>query len=205
MRLKAPARTEVTEQEEREQQLRDFIKSGLESAVGAADALMLIARAPDSQPARILFEMSQSLAARGLGAVIVLVGASVALVGQSWKLNFASGFQHEIRVLRDPRYLDGHEQLIVGENAVWFGDCMRREPDKRDAFASFVNGNTATAQQNRKAFKRIWAAAIPVYAHSSPAVREQEKPKPDMAEVSSSLLPAGTIETLESWQVSTRH
>lgn len=205
MRLKAPARNEVTEREEREQQLRDFIKSGLESTAGAADAIMLIARAPDSLPARILFEMSETLAAGGLGAEIVLVGASVALVGQSWKLNFASGFQHEIRVLRDPRYLDGHEQLVIGECAVWFGDCMRREPDKRDAFASFVNGSEASARQNRKAFKRLWATAVPIYAHSLPVVREAQTPKPAMTEIPASALPAGTIETLEAWQVSTRH
>ncbi len=203
MRLKPPARNETTEREEREQQLRDFIQSSMDGMTGGADALLLLARAPDSLPARILFEMSETLAARGLGAQIALVGASVALIGQSWKLNFDNGFGHEIRVLRDPRFLDGHEQLIIGERSLWFGDSMRREPEKRDAFSSFVKGDEAAARRNRQSFKRIWGSAIPVYAHNSPF--GCALPQPQLPEIPPSALPAGAIEVLEAWQVSTRH
>ena len=43
----------------------------------------------------------------------------------------------EIRWAKNPRMLDAHEQLVIGPNSTWMGDCMRRDPTKRDAFQSF--------------------------------------------------------------------
>ena len=43
----------------------------------------------------------------------------------------------EVRWAANPRFLDAHEQLVVGDTASWTGDCMRRDPEKRDAFQSF--------------------------------------------------------------------
>ena len=209
MNLKSPPRKETTEREERQQQLRDFIGSSLDALQDGPDSVLLIARAPDSLPARILFELSKVLAARNLGARIAFTGAATATVGDAWRLNFDTAFAHEIRVLRDPRFLDGHEQLVLGRHSVWFGDSMRREPDKRDAFASFVAGSADMVAQSRATFQRVWAAALPIYAHRSPTqdVTAQAQPEPEAVQQAkqSNGLPPGSLETLEAWQVSTRH
>ncbi len=212
MQLKSPPRNATTEREERATQLRDFITSNLESLSEGPAAILLIARAPDSLPARIIFEMSEVLASRRLGAQIAFTGAAVATDGDAWRMQFDPAFSHEIRVLRDARYLDGHEQLVLGGRSLWFGDCMRREPDKRDAFASFVDGNEAVAAHSRAAFKRVWVAAKPIYAHGqvhdrqAPAAADEAVPAaPVAASTVAAGVPPGSIETLEAWQVSTRH
>ena len=209
MRLKSPPRNETTEREEREQQLRDFINSNLDSLSQGPDAMLLIARAPDSLPARILFEMSPVLASRRLGAQFAFTGAAVATDGDAWRMQFDPAFIHEIRVLRDPRYLDGHEQLVLGGRSMWFGDSMRREPDKRDAFASFIDGNEAASAHSRATFKRVWVAAKPIYAHGvaphTPAPPAESEAVPAAAAQLAAGMPPGSVETLEAWQVSTRH
>ena len=213
MRLKSPHRNEATEREERELQLRDFITSNLDGLREGADCVLLFARAPDSLPARIVFALSETLAARNLGARFVFAGAAAATSGDAWRLNFDPAFGHETRIVRDPRYLDGHEQLILGGRSVWFGDSMRREPDKRDAFTHFVDGCEPTAASCRATFGRIWKAAVPVYAHGlaaqSLAAQPLAQPAPAAAASiqpkTESNLPPGGLETLEAWQVSTRH
>ena len=207
MQLKSPPRNATTEREEREAQLRDFITSNLASLIEGPDAMLLIARAPDSLPARILFEMSSVLASHNLGAQIAFTGAAVATDGDAWRMQFDPSFTHEIRVLRDPRYLDGHEQLVLGGRSLWFGDSMRREPDKRDAFVSFVDGNEEVTARSRATFKRVWMAAKPIYAHGPVAVVVAPAAEPESmpaAQVAAGV-PPGTVETLEAWQVSTRH
>ena len=208
MRLKSPIRNEATEREEREEQLRDFIKANLDGLREGADSVLLFARAPDSLPARVVFELSQVFAAHNLGARFVFAGAAAATSGDQWRLNFDKAFSHEIRLLRDSRYLDGHEQLVLGGRSVWFGDSMRREPDKRDAFVHFVDGCEPTAARSRATFGRIWHAAVPVYAHSlTPQPPAEPLSAPDvLAQPQSETgLPPGGLETLEAWQVSTRH
>ena len=208
MRLKSPLRNETTEREEREQQLRDFIKSNLDSLSEGPDALLLFARAPDSLVARIVFELSEALAARKLGARFVFAGAAAATSGDAWRLNFDPAFSHEIRILRDPRYLDGHEQLVLGRCSVWFGDSMRREPDKRDAFIHYVGSCERTATRTRATFHRVWAAASPIFANgpvSLPAVQPEPAREAPALSGSATALPPGGLETLEAWQVSTRH
>ena len=208
MRLKSPPRTDKTEREEREQQLRDFIRSNLDGLAEGAGAVLLFARAPDSLPARIVFELSETLAARNAGARFVFAGAAAAASGEQWRLNFDPAFGHEIRILRDPRYLDGHEQLVLGGRSVWFGDSMRREPEKRDAFVHVVDGCEETAARCRATFQHVWAAAAPIYAHGLDAgATAQPLPVPEapVPPKTENALPPGGLETLEAWQVSTRH
>lgn len=207
MRLKSPPRNETTQREEREQQLRDFITSNLDQLTEGPAAMLLIARAPDSLPARVIFELSSALAKRNLGAQIAFTGAAVATDGDAWRMQFDPAFAHEIRVLHDPRYLDGHEQLVLGGRSLWFGDCMRREPEKRDAFASFVDDNEAASARSRATFNRIWAAAKPIYAHGqAPAVvTPTVEAVPIQTATVAEGVPPASVDTLEAWQVSTRH
>ena len=98
---------------------------------------------------------------------------------------------------------------MLGRHSVWFGDCMRRDPDKRDAFTCFVTGSADTVVQTRATFQRVWAAAIPIYVHRLPSADASVQPQLEPEAVQQSnqsrgLLP-GSLETLEAWQVSTRH
>ena len=92
---------------------------------------------------------------------------------------------------------------MASETAVRIASSAQGQVSIRDAFSSFINGDIVAARSNRQAFKQIWGSAIPIYAHNSPVGREL--PTPQLPEVPHSPLPAGVIEALEAWQVSTRH
>ncbi len=56
----------------------------------------------------------------------------------------------------NPRLLDAHEQLVVGESACWTGDCMRRDPRKRDAFETYLGDCREGARWAATSFERLW-------------------------------------------------
>ena len=60
------------------------------------------------------------------------------------------------------RLLDAHEQLVLGAVSSWTGDCMRRDPQERDAFELFGDDNRELADWAVKSFERIWAMTKPV-------------------------------------------
>ena len=203
MRMKSAPRTEDLERAEREQKLKDFIIANLDHLQQGADSILLVARAPNGPASRVLFQLTSELASRQLGAQIAFAGAVNASTGETWRFGFDPDFTHEIRLLRDPRFLDGHEQLVLGGRSLWFGDSMRREPDKRDAFTCFFDGDVAAANQARSTFQRLWSSGEPIYAHSLPD--PVCPPKPEATEQPASAVPPNAIDTLEAWQVSTRH
>ena len=63
------------------------------------------------------------------------------------------------RFLTDARMLEAHEQLVLGPATVWIGDCMRRDPSKRDAFETYCDLNVPTARSARRSFERMWSMA----------------------------------------------
>ncbi|MCB1509634.1 MAG: hypothetical protein KDJ36_01930 [Hyphomicrobiaceae bacterium] len=68
----------------------------------------------------------------------------------------------EVRWAANPRLMDAHEQLVIGSESSWVGDCMRRDPDKLDAFQSFNESCLEAAGWARISFERLWAAAKPL-------------------------------------------
>jgi hypothetical protein len=71
-------------------------------------------------------------------------------------------FTLSARIATDLRLADAHEQLVLGPAASWYGDCMRRDPMKRDAYECFAANCTQTATWARISFERLWASAKPV-------------------------------------------
>jgi hypothetical protein len=63
-----------------------------------------------------------------------------------------------VRIANNPRLLDAHEQLIVGD-AIWYGDSMRRDPMKRDAFECTVVHDLEAVRRARAAFDNLWHSA----------------------------------------------
>jgi hypothetical protein len=216
MNARSPLPTGPRAREEREATLRAFILGEIEAASGERpDAIAVLAFSPESPVTRAVLSLSGDLAARGMGATIILTGGAAATANETWDLVFSSSFTHEIRLTTNPRVLDGHEQLIIGDRAVWFGDCMRRDPEKRDAFEKFVTGEPRETQAARLTFARLWQNAQPIYANAQVAA-VTVGPASSADEAPASALPPnvatmGTtsgkdiLETLEAWQPATRH
>lgn len=215
MRAKTPPFKPFETKEERETNIRAFIREALdESAEGRIDAIAVVARSPSSPVMAALLSLSDELAERRIGATIVLAGGATAAEDETWSLSFSARFVHEIRLTANPRILDAHEQLIVGDAAVWFGDCMRRDPDKRDSYSSAIPADAAVARGCRFTFQALWRCAQSIYrssaltsvvvstAASVPA--EQAAPDTPSALVGPSV-GGSTLDTLAAWQPSTRH
>jgi hypothetical protein len=92
-----------------------------------------------------------------------------------------------VRCARHPRLIEAHEQLVLGPQACWIGDSMRRDPTKCDAFESYVEGCGEAAGCALVSFERLWVACEPLLVRGlrSPApVNEtgtppEALPKPD--------------------------
>lgn len=205
--------------EEREARIKDFIVSALdERASGRADAIAVLALSPASPVMKALLSLSDELAKRRVGAHIVLAGGATASEDETWSMSFSAKFIHEIRLTSNPRVLDGHEQLVVGDQGVWYGDCMRRDPWKRDAFASFLPNDIAATRSGRTTFGRLWSGAQSIYRNavlSSVIVTTSVGAEPcsvstmvpAVADDHDRLAAAGAsiAETLAAWEPSTRH
>lgn len=165
MHAKPQPNSESCNREVRDLRLRDFISSSVERLDGGLDDILVIARSPETIGPRVLLSLSAALAQRRVAARMVFAGVPDVGIGETWQISFDPGFAHELRILRDCRYLDGHEQIVIGGRHVWFGDSMRREPDKRDAFSSFVTDNASEAGKSRMTFERIWRAGERIYTN----------------------------------------
>jgi len=219
MRPKNPPFKPFETREERENSLRDFVRASLDETVnGRVDAIVLLARSPSSPVVAALLAVSAELAERRVGVAIVLAGGTAAAENETWNLTFSADLVHEIRLTSNPRVLDGHEQLIVGDRSVWYGDCMRRDPSKRDAFSLTLENNPEVARAGRFAFRALWQRAQSIYRNT--ALSSVVVASSDAAGSSTvAVVPAGPMETLgglgggnasiaetlAAWHPSTRH
>ncbi|HMN36892.1 MAG TPA: hypothetical protein PKD49_04160 [Hyphomicrobium sp.] len=155
-------RLQTTGREEREARLRDFVAAALvvRRALGDREpaSISLVARAPDSPIARVLADMAGELTAANIGVTIVLLDLDTYTdePGRPSVLDMSSA---NVRVLTDPRFTSAHEQLVLGHTIIWLGDCMRRDPAKRDAFELFHHDNAEAAKHASISFERLWASA----------------------------------------------
>lgn len=158
MRVMPKARVGVVSKEEKEARLKAFIAAHIETvraraAHPPADAPIyrLLALSSDSPAARALEELSSDLAAAGIKVEAILARQS-----RNGLIAFA-----ECRFVNDLRLLDAHEQLVLDGESVWIGDCMRRDPLRRDAFEQYADTCAATAARAVRSFAQIWRAAGP--------------------------------------------
>lgn len=205
MQSKAPARNGSFRLEDREQQLARFVTETLEQMPdGRPDSILLIARSSDSMVLRVLATLSSPLTLRGIGARIVLAAQVPQTPGTATSDPFCAGFHHETRLFSDPRILGGHEQMIIGETGMWFGDSMRREPDKIDAFASYSR-DAAAIRGARATFSRLWSATPPrrhdYSSHHPASANPPAAPEAGAGE----LLTASVLDSLRAWHPFTRH
>jgi hypothetical protein len=142
--------------EEKEAALQRFVQSSLDAACDAQVDITLLARNLESPGARAVAKMMSDAGARiAVRAIVLDTEPSAAVSGVSLaEIEGAS-----LRVLRDGRFNAAHEQLVCGPARVWIGDCMRREPVKRDAFELFHDDNLVATRHAEASFERLWAKA----------------------------------------------
>jgi hypothetical protein len=195
MRLTAPPQINVVRKEEKEPRLRDFVlRDLLARAQGLATGspiYLLIARSLDSPVARALLSVSGEAAAAGIRLNMLLMLDEVAR-----DMDPAAG-DHlasiDARLATDMRLLDAHEFLVLGPSTVWIGDCMRRDPAKRDAYEFYGEDTVEAARSAARSFERLWAGASPLLLRRLPC------DVPDAAAIAAEAAPASPVEA------STRH
>lgn len=149
--------------EEREAKLKDFIVKDMasRSAAGQTFTYTLIARGPDSPVARAAAALAHEFAAANVTLRVVLLDLD-AMTAEAGRASVLDMDHADIRLLTDVRFNAAHEQFVLNATDVWLGDCMRRDPTKRDAFEMFHENNSLAAQHAARSFEKLWASAQPV-------------------------------------------
>lgn len=155
MRFSPTDRLNVVSKEEKEERLKAFIAKHLASAKSAPESTRLtytlLALSAESPAYRALQALAPELSEAGVTVQTVLAKRSTP----------ATQGNGECRFVTDVRLLDAHEQLVLDETTVWIGDCMRRDPQRRDTYQLFSEACPATAGRAVKSFSQVWRAAGP--------------------------------------------
>lgn len=172
MRVRPPLHVSVTRHGEKEQKLREFVQHHLQpSANGRAAAqgvLMVVARSVDSPVVKALLGLGKDIAAAQLPVRLILAQLEGEQLPDSWEQDLGQ-LSCEVRWARRPRLIEAHEQLVLGPETCWIGDCMRRDPAKCDAFENFVEDCGEAAGCATVSFERLWVASEPLSASTHPA------------------------------------
>jgi hypothetical protein len=161
MPVRPPPRASVSRHAEKEQNLKQFLLRHIASApvagAGQLFDLQIVARSLDSPLIKAITALGEEIAAAGLSVRLILAQLDRALNPQVWAREVP--FALEIRWAKHPRLIEAHEQLVLGPETCWIGDCMRRDPAKCDAYESFVEGCGEAAGCAAVSFERLWLAS----------------------------------------------
>ncbi len=184
---------QVIKKEEKEPRVTAFIKDHLtrrRRAGGTEPAeYLLIARSPSSPVCRAIKNLAATLEKHNITvrAVFTTLDASAPL---SEPGDFGSLLEPaDARLVDDVRLFEAHEQLVLDSEICWVGDCMRREPAKRDAYECYSTNSEELALTATKAFANFWelgSPAGPTSQLTSPVILESG----ERANVPSGTLPS---------------
>ncbi|MDX2204551.1 MAG: hypothetical protein NW223_17500 [Hyphomicrobiaceae bacterium] len=179
MRLRPPLRVSVTRHDEKEQKLKDFVRKHLALAGQGRSAtygvVMVVARSVESPVVRALLGLGAEISAAGLSLRLVLAHVEGEQLPETWEKDLGA-LSCDVRWARRPRLIEAHEQLVVGPETCWIGDCMRRDPAKCDAFESFIEDCGEAAGCATVSFERLWGASEPLRRIGLPVVSPQAIP-----------------------------
>lgn len=167
MKIDPAALVKVVKPEDKQSLLSKFLATALaadQSRSGDARSVSatLIAHSPTSPAARAL--VAFSTAGEGvsieLRAIFASAGTTVAsaehpaptLQGVTWIATSE---------LRDERLHNAHEQIVLDGRITWIGDCLRRDPAKRDAYETYAAADPVTTRWAELAFERLSRLATP--------------------------------------------
>ncbi|MBU1210734.1 MAG: hypothetical protein KJ587_05600 [Alphaproteobacteria bacterium] len=171
---------QVVTKEEKEPRVKAFIEQHIEKLEGRPDwapvEFLLVARSPESPVCRALSALAPALAAQKIAVRVVFTAIDTGafqgdLAASANLLQMATS-----RIVCDSRLYEAHEQLILDEETCWIGDCMRREPAKRDAYESYTTSSVATAHAAALTFAHLWragSATVPI-SRFMPAIGYKE-------------------------------
>lgn len=157
MRTFTPPRMHVVRKEEKETRLTAFVAELISTAATSdlsGSGVTVLARSFDSPVLKVLAMHADAIRSAGLKMRAIVVMAEGANAEVSALL---AGIP--VRRSCDVRLLDAHEQLGFGDRAAWIGDCMRREPTKRDAYEIYSADCAETAAVAHISFDRVWSFA----------------------------------------------
>jgi hypothetical protein len=152
---------DAAKREQKEFRLRQFIEAFIDADAeqpgsdNGKRACLLIARSPDSPVARVIADLVRR---QRLKLPVRAIFAAFDSPGTSGAATCAEA----VRIARDPRLLDAHEQLVLGPRTSWVGDCMRRDPLKLDAYEAFAADGRGKARRAAASFERLWQVSVPV-------------------------------------------
>ncbi len=156
---------QVIKKEEKEPRVTAFVEDHLSRRQRAGDSepaeYLLIARSPMSPVCRALENLSASLEKHNITVRAVFTTIDIdAPVSETEKLSnhFAPAVA---RLVDDVRLFEAHEQLVLDSETCWIGDCMRRQPSKRDAYECYATTSKNLASTATKAFANFWKMGRP--------------------------------------------
>ncbi len=203
-----PAPYKVMKHADKLDSLKSFIATAAARLEISSDlpriAPTLIARSPESPAAQALLSAPAAIFKFGAPRIIFTRLANTACVpdlpdAMSLSIN------RQFRLLDDPRILDAHEQLVLGTDCAWIGDCMRRDPMKRDAFEKFADGCGITTAFAMKSFERLWSVARPIGSELLSRSMPQWSKATDGADSLASTVVSGGDAERTAVTASTRH
>jgi hypothetical protein len=163
MSFDAPSRLLNASMGDKVAALSQFIGKNLDSRAAAprvdGDYYLLIARSPDSPVAQALRVHTATMSALGLRVRAIFSEAEQGRAAAA--INSEPFSTDECRLIRDPRLLAAHEQLVLGPECAWIGDSMRRDPGRRDTFVRYAMQCSQTAMQAARSFDRLWRISVP--------------------------------------------
>lgn len=161
MRIASPSRTVMMSRTDKEARLKDFICEAFTARredPAREICLTLFIRNPESPVARALHAAWTEGTIEGARILLVL-GETTVEEPAAQSLIDIPGI--DCRVLSDRRFGPAHEQLTVGHTRVWIGDCLRRDPAKRDAFEIYHGNDPTNCVFALASFEKLWARARP--------------------------------------------
>jgi len=170
MRSPPEFRMSVTRRGEKEQRLSAFISQSLAAVAQSAETqrrggISVIARSLQSPVIRAIDARAQEIAAAGYSVRMVLGKSDRFALTGCWAHPQAAALNCEVRLARDPRLIEVHEQLVLGPRTCWTGDSMRRDPAACDGYESFINDCADIAQAAALTFERLWLGGESLFEH----------------------------------------
>lgn len=169
MQRTLPPVPSVVKREDKIDTLSTFLRSFwlMPRADGQPREITVVARSAESPVARTIVASGAEIAARDIVVRAIFAQLEPEKTNVGWSVAGPEvAFRRELRWARNPRLADAHEQLVLDGETCWVGDCMRRDPVRRDAFEHFINGDAMTSATLALSFKRLWQASEPLVIRS---------------------------------------
>lgn len=165
MQIKVPPTSPTNVLDAREHRLTAFVTASIEAAVadGHRANILAVIRSSESPVARALIALRPLLAAQGATIRLVIADEDAPITQFMPGDTSGDAVATDVRIARNPRLRDVHEQLVVG-HSVWFGDSLRRDVTRRDLFEQFHRATPEIARAAAHTFENLWSRTEPYLA-----------------------------------------